>query len=140
VSREVALLLGEPVTYSYDQRQRELARLLHGEADWPTHQIPKALAKTAAWMQDLLPRREEPCIKPWMIDIADAHYELDIHRAQAMLAWQPQHRLLDILPRMTTALAAEPVGWYNRHKLELPATLKAQAATREKGTGTTVRL
>jgi nucleoside-diphosphate-sugar epimerase len=124
--RETILLLGEPVTYSYDQMQRELARLLHDEDDWTTHQIPKIVAKTGAWVQDTIPGIEEPFIKPWMIDMADDHYELDISRARKLLGWQPQHRLLATLPRMTDALQDDPVGWYKRHKLELSSALEAE--------------
>jgi hypothetical protein len=44
-----------------------------------TPQIPKSPAKAGAWLQDQIPG-EEPFIKPWMIDLADDHYALDIHR------------------------------------------------------------
>src|SRR5262245_16560705 len=30
---------------------------------------------------------EEPFIKPWMIDLADDHYELEISRDRALLDW-----------------------------------------------------
>ena len=125
--REAVMLLGEPIAYGYDHIQRELARLLHGEDDWTTHQIPKVVAKTGAWVQDTIPGIAEPFIKPWMIDMADDHYELDSSRARELLGWQPQHRLLETLPRMTDALQADPVGWYKRHKLDLSG-LPAQTA------------
>ena len=129
IPREAIILLGEPVTHSYDQVQRELARLLHGEDDWATHQIPKAIAKTGAWVQDKIPGLEEPFIKPWMIDMADDYYELDISQARQQLGWQPQHRLLATLPHMVTALQTDPLGWYKRHKLELSSELLAQTAS-----------
>jgi nucleoside-diphosphate-sugar epimerase len=129
--RRAVMLLGEPVTYSYDQLQRELARLLHGIEDWTTRQIPKAMAKTGAWMQDRLPRIEAPFIKPWMIDMADDHYELDIRRARTLLDWQLRHRLLTTLPRIIDVMQADPAGWYKRHKLPLPSFLKARAAAGE---------
>jgi nucleoside-diphosphate-sugar epimerase len=122
--QEVAILIGEPETYSYDQLQRQLAQLIHGESDWDTQQIPKAVAKTGAWIQDKIPGLEDPFIKPWMIDLADDHYELDISRAQELLGWRPQHRLIDTLPRMIDALKADPVGWYQRHELEPPSELE----------------
>jgi nucleoside-diphosphate-sugar epimerase len=118
---EVAILVGEPETPSYNQLQRTFARLLHGEADWQTQHIPKAVAKTGAWAQDKIPGMEEPFIQPWMIDLADDHYELDISRARELLGWRPQHRLLDTLPRMVEALRRDPAAWYQRHDLELPA-------------------
>jgi nucleoside-diphosphate-sugar epimerase len=114
---EIAFLIGEPETYSYEQLQRTLGRLIHGEAEWTTHQISKTLAKTGAWVQDQIPGIEEPFIKPWMIDLADDHYELDISRAKALLGWHPRHRLIDTLPRMVEALQRDPDAWYARHEL-----------------------
>ena len=124
---DVAFLLGEPVTYSYEQLQQAFGQLIHGEADWATHQIPKVVAKTGAWLQDQIPGLEEPFIKPWMIDVADDHYELDISRARQLLGWSPQHRLLDTLPRMVEALQADPIGWYQHHALEPPEEIAEQA-------------
>ena len=43
--------------------------------------FPRPLAKFGAWLQNLLPGAD-PFIKPWMIDIADDHYALDISRAR----------------------------------------------------------
>jgi nucleoside-diphosphate-sugar epimerase len=123
---DVAILIGEPETYSYDHLQRTLGRLIHGEADWVTHQIPKALAKTGAWIQDQIPGLEEPFIKPWMIDLADDHYELDISRARALLGWQPQQRLIDTLPSMVKALQADPSGWYKQHKMVPPSEVESK--------------
>lgn len=119
---ELVLLIGEPETYSYDQLQRELGRLIHGEA-WKMRQIPKALAKTGAWLQDLLPG-EEPFIKPWMIDLADDHYALDITRARTLLGWEPAHRLIATLPKMVAALKEDPLRWYRENKLKPPAWLR----------------
>src|SRR5690606_14436174 len=42
--KETVLLIGEPETLSYDRLQKEFARLLHGEDDWKTEQIPKTIA------------------------------------------------------------------------------------------------
>jgi nucleoside-diphosphate-sugar epimerase len=40
---DATLLVGEPGRPpSYDELQREFARLLHGETNWPTRSIPKA--------------------------------------------------------------------------------------------------
>jgi nucleoside-diphosphate-sugar epimerase len=123
---ELTLLLGEPETLSYDELQRAFARLIHGE-EWETRQVPKALAKTGAWLQDALPLAEEPFIKPWMIDLADDHYELDVSRARTLLGWEPRHSLRDTLPKMVAALKADPLAWYNANKLEPPADLAAAA-------------
>jgi hypothetical protein len=68
---EAVILVGEPEPLSYDDLQRALAELIHGEREWDTMQIPKAVAKAGAWVQDQIPGVEEPFVKPWMIDLAD---------------------------------------------------------------------
>lgn len=119
---ELTLLIGEPETMSYDDLQRTLSRLIHG-GEWETRQIPKALAKAGAWVQDVLPG-EEPFIKPWMIDLADDHYELDITPARVYLGWQPKRSLRETLPKIVAALKEEPARWYRINKLELPSWLR----------------
>jgi nucleoside-diphosphate-sugar epimerase len=128
---EVTLLLGEPETLSYGELQNEFGRLLHGE-EWETRQIPKALAKAGAWVQDVLPG-EEPFIKPWMIDLADDHQELDITHARTLLGWEPRRSLRETLPKMIAALKADPAGWYRENKLELPKQLEETASSSPRG-------
>ena len=115
---EAVVLIGEPDTLSYDELQRTLAAHIHGERDWDTTQIPKAVAKAGAWVQDQIPGVEEPFIKPWMIDLADDHYGLDIARARQLLGWSPRHNLRDTLPKMVTALKTNPEDFYRINKLE----------------------
>jgi nucleoside-diphosphate-sugar epimerase len=123
--RELVLLIGEEETLSYDELQRALGRLIHGE-EWQTTEVPKAVAKTGAWIQDHIPG-EEPFIKSWMIDLADDHYALDVSRAWAMLGWRPRRSLRDTLPRMVEALKGDPLGFYRENKLDAPSRLTEQA-------------
>ncbi len=115
---ETVLLIGESETLSYDELQQSLGRLIH-EEEWGTRQIPKSLAKAGAWFEDHVPG-EDPFIKPWMIDLADDHYALDISRARKVLAWEPKHSLRETLPIMVQALKADPVKWYKENKLGKP--------------------
>lgn len=125
---ELTLLVGEPETPAYALIQNELGRVIHGEA-WHTHEIPKTVAKTGAWLQEVaLPKEEEPFIKHWMVDIADDHYELDISRARKLLGWEPQRRLLGTLSLMAHFLRQNPLAWYKANKLEAPADLEKRAA------------
>ena len=125
---EETLLLGEPEVISYGDLQAEIGRLLHGET-WKTREIPKTLAKAGTRVQqDLL--GEDSFIRPWMIDIADDHYAIDITRARRLLGWKPEHSLRETLPRMIAALKADPVGWYQANKLN---------AAKAAGKGTTSR-
>lgn len=119
---ELPLLIGEPEALSYDELQHQFGRLIHGD-EWDTREIPKALAKAGAWLQDAMPG-EEPFIKPWMIDLADDHYALDITQARDLLGWQPKRSLRDTLPLMIAALKANPLSWYREHKLEPPSWLE----------------
>jgi nucleoside-diphosphate-sugar epimerase len=148
---ETTVLLGEPETLSYDELQRAFGQLIHGEA-WETRQIPKPLAKAGAWLQDAahdaqerLQERledalghlghadgaqdgaagEEPFIKPWMVDIADDHYALDVTRAGTLLGWAPRRTLRDTLPKMVAALKADPPGWYRHHDLAPPPEVQS---------------
>jgi nucleoside-diphosphate-sugar epimerase len=113
---ELPLLIGEPEALGYGELQRTLGLLIHGE-EWTTQTIPKAQAKAGAWAQDALPVGEEPFIKPWMIDLADDHYALDIGRARTLLGWEPRRSLRATLPRMVAALKADRPGWCREHGL-----------------------
>ncbi len=113
------LLVGESDAVSYDELQHTLGRLIHRE-EWDTREIPKALARAGAWVQDSIPGVEDPFIKPWMIDFADDHYALDLTRARTLLEWEPRRSLRDTLPKMVEALKADPVKWYREHKLSAP--------------------
>jgi nucleoside-diphosphate-sugar epimerase len=124
---ELTLLLGEEETLSYDALQHQLGRLIHGE-EWETRQIAKPLAKTGAWFQDRMPAGEEPFIKPWMIDMADDHYALDISQARKVLRWKPKRSLAATLPKMIAALKNDPVEWYRSNKLIPPPWLEKTAA------------
>jgi nucleoside-diphosphate-sugar epimerase len=114
---ETVLLIGEPETLGYEDLQKEFGRLIHGDG-WETYRVPAAAAKVGAWVQDHLPFGPEPFIKPWMIDRAADHYELDITRARRLLGWEPRHSLRATLPKMVEALKRDPAGWYRAHKLE----------------------
>ena len=115
---EMTILIGEPEVLSYEQLQRVLGKLIHGRK-WATHRIPKVVAKTGAWVQNRMGAGE--FIKPWMIDFADDHYELDISRARLVLDWEPKRRLRDTLKLMVASLKADPAAWYEAHGFKLPA-------------------
>lgn len=113
--RELPLLLGEAETMSYGELQAEIGRLIHDE-DWQTWEIPKPLATVGAWVEDNV-LDEDAFIRPWMVDVADDHYALDIGRARTLLGWQPRRSLRGTLPRVIAALKADPAGWYGANKL-----------------------
>jgi nucleoside-diphosphate-sugar epimerase len=126
--RECALLIGEPETLGYAELQDELGYLIHGVDDWPTLRLPKPIAAAGVRVlhaiepavPDALDEGETTFVKPFMIPMADDHYELDIGRARAALGWEPKHRLKDSLPAMVAELKRDPAVWYERHKLRPP--------------------
>lgn len=128
---ETALLIGEAETMSYEELQEAFGRLIHGK-DWATYRVPAAVAKAGAWVQDHLPFGPEPFIKPWMIDRAADHYELDISRARRLLGWEPRHSLRATLPRMVAALKRDPAGWYEAHELDPPAGVTGAGSGHER--------
>lgn len=131
---DATLLIGEPATESYESLQNLVGRLLHGER-WATRRIPKPVAATGAWaqdvMEDIIPdaidQGVEPFIKPFMVWLADDHYELDVSRAEALLGWRPQRSLRSTLPTMIGRLKQNPAAWYRRNHIPLPLWLEELA-------------
>ncbi|MCA9025295.1 MAG: NAD(P)-dependent oxidoreductase [Planctomycetaceae bacterium] len=116
-------LIAEPDVMSYDELQDRIGELVHGH-EWPAIRIPKVVAKAGAYVKDKMANEDDPSfIKPWMIDLADAHYAANITHAQTKLAWEPQHRLRDTLPSITEFLKQEPEAFYETNKLPMPETL-----------------
>jgi nucleoside-diphosphate-sugar epimerase len=129
---ETDVLIGEPDAMGYDPLQDEIGYLLHGANDWPTLRVPKPVAAAGAWTQaklepvipDAIDAGEAPFIKPFMVQMADDHYALDVRRARELLGWEPRHRLKDELPRMVAALKKDPAGWYETNGITPPAWVK----------------
>ncbi len=118
---EEGFLIAEPDLMSYSELQDRIGELLHGKA-WPTLRIPKVVAKAGAWVEEKL-LGDASFIKPWMVDLADAHYPVDISHARARLQWEPRHRLRDALPEMVARLKRDPASWYRKNKMTLPERL-----------------
>ena len=109
------LLIAEPDVMTYAELQDMIGEILHGK-EWPTIRIPKVLAKAGAWVQGHLADADEGTfIKPWMVDLADAHYPVDISRARASLGWEPRHRLRSTIPEILNRLKQNPKRWYQTH-------------------------
>lgn len=125
LSPEVILLIGETKSLSYDELQRAFGQLIHG-VEWNTRAIPPLVAKISVRLLKLLALRRSASIAPWMIDVAQDNMELDITRARTMLGWNPQHSLLDTLPKMVSKLKADPFTWYRENELKLPLWLRKQ--------------
>jgi nucleoside-diphosphate-sugar epimerase/uncharacterized membrane protein len=112
---EFPVLLGETDVMTYDELQRDLGRLIHDET-WETRSIPKAAAKAGAWAENAV-LEQDAFIRPWMVDISDDHYELDLTAARTRLDWSPRHSLRESLPDIVAGLKADPFAWYRANKL-----------------------
>ena len=129
------ILIGEQEAVGYDTLQDEIGYLIHGAEDWPTLRVPKTVAAVGAWAQDkieplvpdALDQGERPFVKPFMVRMADDHYELDISRARELLDWEPRHRLKHELSAMIAALKKDPAGWYKANRITPPPEI-AEAA------------
>jgi nucleoside-diphosphate-sugar epimerase len=126
LTRDEVFLIAEPDVMSYAELQDVLGALIHGK-EWPTIVVPKPIAKAGAWVQVKLKSGKGAFIKPWMIDLADAQYAVDIKHAQDRLGWNPVRRLRDTLGEMVRRLKDDPKGWYAKNKLPFPEE-KASAA------------
>jgi nucleoside-diphosphate-sugar epimerase len=117
------LLIAEPDIVSYRELQDRIGEALHGR-HWPTIRIPKVMAKAGAWWQEKTAGEDEPTfIKPWMVDLADMHYPVDVGRARTVLGWEPRHRLRATLDEIVRRLKAGPRRWYELNGLAVPDEL-----------------
>lgn len=116
---ELIVLIGEDKTASYQQLQEHISEILN-HTDYHVFRVPKWIAKEGAKIQSHLPFVSDNFIQPWMIDLADDHYALDISRAKKTLGWSPKHFVLDQLPVMLSGLKTDPLAWYQTNELEPP--------------------
>lgn len=128
---DARLLIGEPTTLSYAAMQNRLGTLIHGE-QWETGTMPKPIARMGARLQekletvvpDSIDRGEKPFVKPFMVALADDHYEIDITRAKTLIGWSPRHALRDELATIVARLKDDPLAWYQRNRIPPPEWLE----------------
>ena len=122
------ILGGENRVVSYEELQKSIGSLIHGEDEWATIAVPAPVAKAGAWIEEksepIVPDDfdygEKPFIRPFMVEMASDHYALDISRARQLLDWSPQHSLPDELPEMVAALKEDPYRWYRQNGITPP--------------------
>ena len=110
---EVVINIGDDETLTYQELQDSISTAIHGKTS-PIIHIPKWFAKIGAFMQNIFCKA---FIKPWMIDLADDHFEMDSSKAKKLLGWKPKHGLRDTLPKMVENLKANPKKFYKVNKL-----------------------
>ncbi|MCG6158155.1 NAD-dependent epimerase/dehydratase family protein [Rubinisphaera margarita] len=122
LAREEIFLIAEPEVVSYGELQDLFGDAFHG-TEWPTFRVPAPVAKAGAWVKGKIGPDEEQFIKPWMVDLADHHYEADISHARESLDWEPKHSLRSEIPKMAEQLKADPEGWYEANGIPAPDSI-----------------
>lgn len=128
--QHAAYLLGETHAPSYEALQDRIGSLIHGD-EWDTVEVPKRLARVGAWMQQEV-LDQDPFIRPWMVDISEEHYEIDISRARRELGWMPHHSIIQTLPEMIARLKADPPRFYEINNLDA-SRVAARGGALERG-------
>jgi nucleoside-diphosphate-sugar epimerase/uncharacterized membrane protein len=126
-----ALLIGESECLSYAELQNRIGELIHHQRKWRTLSLPTPVAKVGAWLQEktepLVPddfdHGEKPFIRPFMIDMASDHYDLDISAAHTQLDWQPKFSLYITLEKLVANLKADAAQWYAANRITPPTWL-----------------
>lgn len=121
-------LVGEPDVMSYGDLQDAIGNMLHGN-EWTTIRIPKAAAKTGAWLNEQLSDERRFVYPPWMVDIADAHYAITIDKAEQKLGWTPRRSLSEMLPNLIERVLIDPKSWYQENGLTWTEGLEEALAT-----------
>jgi nucleoside-diphosphate-sugar epimerase len=116
LAKENIFLIGEPKTLSYRHIQELISKELF-DRKIPIIRVPKIFAKAGAFFKEKI-EDPAPFIKPWMIDIADDHYSLDITQARQKLDWQPKHHLEAAIPQMIKFLKKNPHKFYKENNLK----------------------
>lgn len=127
------ILAGEGEVMGYRELQNRIGYLIFGKKEWETTDIPEFVAKSGAWLEekaepiipDAIDQGEKPFIRPFMIDLASDHYDLDINRARELLDWQPKHQIYEGLKKLVASLKHDTAAWYNRNGITLPDWVQA---------------
>lgn len=128
-----SLLAGEEQVLSYEALQNRIGALIHGEREWQTRRLPASAAKAGAWLQakaepvipDDFDHGEKPFIKPFMVDLASDHYDLDCSRARDLLDWECRHQIYDELEKLVASLESDPLAWYQANGITPPDWMEA---------------
>jgi nucleoside-diphosphate-sugar epimerase len=126
-------LIAEPDFMSYEELQESIGELVHGK-EWPTIRIPKTAAKVGAWGREKVGGDDETFIKPWMVDLADAHYPVAVEHAEEELGWRARQRLRNTLPEIVRGLKKNPKRFYEENGLPLPDELQEGPGRKESAT------
>ena len=112
------VLVGESETLSTKALQDRISNNLNGKPIWMMR-LPVFVAWIGSWVQCHTPFMEKPFIRPWMIPLADEHFELDISKAKKIFGWGPKYNLSNCLDSMCIDLKNDPIAWYKKNGLKM---------------------
>lgn len=110
------LLAAEDQTIPYIELHRRMSQGIF-KRPFTLFWVPRALAKLGALFL------RNSFIKPFMIDIADLHYELDMSKAKKLLGWSCKHSLDKELNRFIEAIKHDTRKFYQSNQLLVPRKL-----------------
>jgi len=131
IPKEVTVLVGEEKTLSTKYLQNTISQYFFHKNSrllW----IPKWFAWMGAFVQCHTPFMKKPFIRPWMIKLADEHYELDVSKAKHLFKWEIKHSLKNSLPMMLKDLESDPISWYKKNNLKMPKHMQKMVLKRIK--------
>ncbi len=122
------ILAGEEEVMSFQALQNRIGNLIHGKETWNTISMPKSIAKPGAWVEeksepvvpDAIDHGTKPFIRPFMIDMASDHYDLDVSKVKTDLDWQPKKRIYEGLEKIVDNLKQDPANWYQQNGITAP--------------------
>ena len=130
IPEQVTVLVGEEKTLSTRFLQNKISNEFFGKNIWMLR-LPKMVAWLGSWVQCHMPFIAKPFIQPWMIKLADEHFELDVSLAKKTFNWEPKHDLEELLGKMCSDVKADPMGWYKKNSLKMPKHMKKNVSKKK---------
>ncbi|MBM3195365.1 MAG: NAD(P)-dependent oxidoreductase [Chlamydiae bacterium] len=113
----VTLLATEDKSFSYIELHQRMSKALFGYK-FPLIWVPKFAAKIGSFFL------RNSFIKPFMIDIADLHYDCDCSKAKNLLGWRPQNSLDKKLEQLIAWAKNNLKDYYRENNLIVPRKLE----------------
>ena len=101
------IFIAEEKPVSYHHIAKTTTSLLHQSFLLVT--VPKFVALIGAFFLYLI--EKNGFLKPWMIQYADEHYEMDVSKAKQLIGWKPFRSLKSCLPSMLEIARDRPQDW-----------------------------
>lgn len=115
----LTLLASEDKSFSYIELHQRMSKALFGFT-LPLIWVPKFAAKIGSFFL------MNSFIKPFMIDIADLHYDCDCSKAKTLLGWRAEHSLDKNLESLVMWAKNNKQDFYKENNLIVPHSLEKE--------------